>query len=94
MLTALDLDGVTLGDAGEEEDICEGEGDGDGSEVGGEGGAGDVAIDGAAPGALGRLNGPSALLDRITDSVLCFATLLCPNRLEVDSESEGSAQLN
>lgn len=69
MLTAVDLDGVTfVGGAGDEED--EGDGEGDGSEVGGVGGAGDVAIDGAAPGALGRLNGPSALAARTTDTRL------------------------
>lgn len=70
MLTAVDLEGVTFA-AGAEDDIWGGEGEGDGSEVGGVGGAGDVAMEGVAPGALGRLNGPSALAARTTDRE-CF----------------------
>lgn len=86
MLTAVDLEGVTFTGAAEEEDSCEGEGEGegegDGSEVGGEGGAGDVAMEGAAPGVLGRLNGPSALVARTRTTALCFTP---PLRLEFDS---------
>lgn len=81
MLTAVDLEGVTF--TGAEDDTCcdDGDGEGDGSEVGGDGGAGDVAIDGAAaPGVLGRLKGPSALLARTTTALL----------LELDSASDGA----
>ena len=73
MLTAVDLDGVTfVGGAGDEED--DGDDKGNGSEVGGVDGARDIAIDNAA---LGRLNGPSALAARTTDSRLY---LRCGNK--------------
>lgn len=78
MLTAVDLDGVTLTGAAEEDD--DGDGDGDGSEVGGLGGAGEVAMDGVAPGALGRLNGPSALAPRTT-------SFLYPTRFKFGSDN-------
>lgn len=93
MLTVVDLDGVTFAAGAEELDSGDGDGDGEGSEVGGVGGAGEVAMDGVAPGALGRLKGPSALPAR-TITRCCFTLPLNPTRFKFGNDSDGIAPPN